>query len=141
MIRSPDRAEKSGHPRQPCASNVFVRVRGRVKRILLTLAATAGVFSLPLATPAAATPIRPDLKKLLSESQEATIQFAPARAGWQGSEMSSASPVPDPAAELQATRIADRSSLIALATPDLRVWALIGLAIILLRLLRRRRPA
>ncbi len=111
-----------------------------MKRTLLTLAATAGFFILFSAIQAEATPIRPNLQKLLAEQQQATIQFAPARAGWQGPEMSTVSP-PAPARAEMAVRNADRAALVALATPDFRILLLIGTAIILLRLLRRRRPA
>ncbi len=114
-----------------------------MKRILLTLAVTAG-FLLSLTGSAAATPIRPDLQKILAQQQEAAMQFVPARAGWQGPEMTTPTPETNPGiAVLQESSAAKaaRASLIAAAIPDPRVVALIGLTILLLRRLRKKQPA
>ncbi len=114
-----------------------------MKRILLTLAVTAG-FLLSLALPATATPIRPDLQKILAEPQQAAVQFPPARAGWQGSEMATSTPSTNPGVAVlrQASAAnAARASLIAAALPDPRILLLIGLAILLLRRLRKKQPA
>ncbi len=114
-----------------------------VKRHLLTLAATAGFLLSLSAAPAMATPIRPDLQKLLAEPQEAAMQFVPARAGWQGPEMSPARAHVNPAAAVEQSSAAEaaRASLLAAVIPDPRVLALIALTILLLRRLRKKQPA
>ncbi len=114
--------------------------KGLAIRIGLVLAITAGFFVF-LSVEANATPIRPDLQKLLAEPQEPS--FAPARAGWDGPEMSvTASPAARELLEHSAARQMMRASLLALLVPDFRILLLIGLAIILLRRLwRSARPA
>src|SRR5574337_1992366 len=61
------------------------------KRLLRRVLAVAGVlcgFLLFVAlTQSEATPIRPDVKKLVNQPQRPDIHFAPARAGWNGPEM------------------------------------------------------
>src|SRR5512146_1890319 len=93
---------------------------------------------------AQATPIRPDVQKLISQPQEATTQFAPARAGWQGPEMNPEAQRPAAGRGLlddsPASR-AMRDTLIAVALPDARLVILVVMAIFLLRRLRRQRPA
>lgn len=87
------------------------------------------------AMPARATPIRPDVQRLLAEPQTPS-QFVPARAGWYGPETPPpprAAPGPrDGAARARAIR----ASLVAAATPD--PWAVLAIAaaILLLRWLR-----
>jgi hypothetical protein len=111
-----------------------------LKRILLTLAATAGFFMLAFVIQAQAMPIRPDLQKLLAQPQEATSQFAPARAGWQGPEISRTEPQRGPAATLldqSATAKSMRATLVAAAIPDPRLLLLVVLAIFALRRLRQ----
>ncbi len=110
--------------------------RGLVKRILLTLALTAGFFIL-VTIEANATPIRPDLRKLLGEPQEAVTQFVPARAGWQGPEMTTAAPKNADLLDQSAAAGNMRATLIAAAVPDVRILALIALVILLLRRMRR----
>jgi hypothetical protein len=83
-----------------------------------------------LFVPAGATPIRPDLKRLLAEPQ-ATQQFVPARAGWQGPE----TPTPPPV-HADATSRAVRASLWAAAIPDPLAVLGIALAILFLRWVR-----
>ncbi len=113
------------------------------KKWALTLAAVAGFFSL-LASAALATPIRPDLQKLLSQPQEAAIQFAPARAGWHGPEMTPPAALSGAQAALLDPSVAAktmRNTLIAAALPDPRLLVLLLAAIFLLRRLRRRPAA
>ncbi len=112
--------------------------KGLVKRILLTLALTAG-FLILATVEANTTPIRPDLRKLLEEPQGAATSFVPARAGWQGPEMSTTSPKNADLLNQTAAAREMREALIAAAIPDLRILALIALVILLLR--RIRRPA
>ena len=93
-----------------------------------------------LALCAQAAPIRPDLQKLLDQPQPVQ-QFAPARAGWDGPEMprrpqlgsNSTYDILNPAASARALR----GSMLALALPDLRFLALVVLAILLLRRMRK----
>jgi len=108
-----------------------------IKRIGLTLAITAGFFVF-LEVEANATPVRPDMQKLLADPQETATQFAPARAGWQGPEMSLTVP-PTTRALLDQSGAAQRvrASLLAAMIPDFRLVLLIGFAIVLLRLLWR----
>jgi hypothetical protein len=109
-------------------------------RAALTIIATAIV-----ALSATATPIRPNVQKLLSQPQEPPPQFVPARAGWDGPEVAKASAAPvNPALETfgeAATARAVREAMVGAAVPDWRAWALIGACILLLRWIRRpRRP-
>ena len=110
-----------------------------LKRILLTLALTAGLFVLLSAIEAEATPIRPDIRKLVEDPEQDTrASFMPARAGWDGPEMGSAEVV-NPAWEAMTNRArANRAALIALATPDPRAVLGIVAVIFLLRILRDR---
>jgi hypothetical protein len=97
------------------------------------------VFLAAVAT-ASATPIQPDIKKLLSTPRP-TQQFAPARVGWNGPEAATASAEPSPFMQ----RFGPvgfqhdlRKSLIAVATPDWRIFLALGALILLLRALRSR---
>ena len=90
-----------------------------------------------VATPSA-TPIQPDLKKLLSKPH-AEERFVPARAGWNGPESStkfSAGSALEKYSPEEDSRAA-RASLIAAATPDPRVVVCLAAAILLLRRLRQ----
>jgi hypothetical protein len=91
---------------------------------------------LALATvPIHATPIRPDVQRLLA-APPAPAQFVPARAGWHGPE----TPAPVRGLNGQLDRASSaravRASLLAAAIPD--PWAVlaIGAAILLLRWMR-----
>lgn len=85
--------------------------------------------------PAAATPIRPDVQRLLASPPTPT-QFIPARAGWHGPE----TPAPVQAIKGQiggaSSGRAVRASLLAAAIPD--PWAVLAIvaAILLLRWMR-----
>ena len=88
---------------------------------------------------AMATPIQPDIKKLLSTPRP-TQHFAPARVGWNGPEAATVS-----AAAVSTGHFGDvhaqrdfRQALIELATPDWRVFLALGALILLLRQLRKR---
>lgn len=96
--------------------------------------------------PANATPIRPDVKKLLATPPGSSLEFAPARAGWNGPEAPSAQQAglnPDLARVTPAaTRIEFKNAILSALVPDPRVSAAILLAIIFLRKwLRREREA
>ena len=113
--------------------------KGLAIRIGLILAITAGFF-LFLALEANGTPIRPDLQKLLAEPPEAA-PFAPARAGWQGPEMSASLSSPARALLEQSSAGPQvRDSLLAILVPDVRVLLLIGFTILRLRRLWQPTP-
>ena len=101
------------------------------------LAAFASMFL--LVADGNSTPLRPDIRKLVAQPSE-TVQFAPARAGWDGSETGRNSlSATDPAAaefSLAATQRATRAALLAAAVPDPRAVVAIVAAILMLRLLR-----
>jgi hypothetical protein len=85
-----------------------------------------------------ATPIKPDVQRMIREAQQAQQPFIPARAGW--NEPSSNSPaLRNPAlASLTSDRVQQeyRETLATVATPD--PWILVALAmvIVLMRKLR-----
>src|SRR5512141_2488650 len=97
---------------------------------------------LAMALAASATPIRPDIHKLVAEPSQETIQFAPARAGWNGSETAvNNAQFTNPAVERLTPAAAARevrASMMALAVPDWRILAAIVGLIILLRISRRK---
>lgn len=109
----------------------------QASRIVLTVCAIA-LF----VTPVSASPIRPDIKKILAQPPAPEPQYIPARAGWNGPEIATAKASPNPTYESLSpvkAAIAVRTSLIGAAIPDLRILALIVLVILLLRRMRRPR--
>jgi hypothetical protein len=92
------------------------------------------------AAPVMATPIRPNVQKLLAQPPEPTAQFAPARAGWQGPEVTNANqPAPNSPLQVfgqEASARAVRASLLQAAIPEPWVLAAICGTILLLRRLR-----
>jgi hypothetical protein len=87
---------------------------------------------------AGATPIQPDIKKLLSTPRP-TQHFAPARVGWNGPEAAASSEaIPAESLGSVGPRTDQRQALIQLATPDWRIFLALGALIFLLRLLRKR---
>lgn len=92
-----------------------------------------------LAVPSEATPIKPDVRKLVEQPQTTPPPYEPARAGWNGPETSPARQAL--AAAEQAHVRAVRRSLAVVVTPDPRAWALILATILLLRKVRSPRPA
>jgi hypothetical protein len=100
---------------------------------------------LAMALTASATPIRPDIRKLVAEPSQETIQFAPARAGWNGSEAAvNNAQFTNPAVERLTPAAAAReirASMLALAVPDWRIVLAILALIVLLRIARwKNRP-
>jgi hypothetical protein len=99
------------------------------------------LFSASLTTAASATPIQPDIKKLLSTPRPVQ-HFAPARAGWNGPETASAAQTAASEAMErygpQATQRNMRRTLAQIATPDWRVFLGLATLILLLRFLRSR---
>jgi hypothetical protein len=87
-----------------------------------------------------ATPVRPDLNKLLQEPQERPGDFPVARAGWNGPEARPASHSGSAYEELgpEASAHHARAALLAAATPDYRAVA--GILLVILMLRRMRQP-
>jgi len=82
-----------------------------------------------------ATPINPDIRKVLARPDYQANQFAPARAGWDGPEMSTSRPVNLTLEQVgpAATARELHAALFAAFVPDYRVVALIVLIILFFR--------
>jgi hypothetical protein len=121
--------------------------KGLLKRIGMTIALTAGLFVFLSAIDADATPIRPNIRKLVSQSQSAPPSMAPARAGWDGPEMPRRTARTDPAFDPAVTLRANKAALITAAIPDPRAVIAVVIIIFLMRLLlhvqekQKQRPA
>lgn len=97
---------------------------------------SSGIFVLLAVIRVEASPIRPDIRKVLSQPRYSAAQFGPARAGWNGPEASTTAQVVNPTYEQlnpAATARSVHNSLIAAALPDYRALAAIALIILLLR--------
>jgi hypothetical protein len=137
--------KREARPEKPCsefASNLdvtgkgFITGKGLLKRILLTLALACGFLLFLAAVDANATPIHPDIRKIVSqEQQETTTQFMAARAGWDGPEMRVAAALPVHPGTGSAGAV--WAEFIAAATPDPRAILGIAVLIFLLRLLKK----
>ncbi len=131
----------SGNGRTDCGIQVEVTGKRLAKRILFTLALTAGLFIFLTAIQAQATPIRPDIRKLVSQpQQDSSAEFMPARAGWDGPEMPRRMREVNPALAIYdstATARAARAALLQAAIPDPRALLGIVTVIFLLRILRK----
>jgi hypothetical protein len=111
--------------------------RRLLTRIAVTLALSAGFFVLLAAISAQAAPIRPDIRKLVSQPQESNAGFMPARAGWDGPEMPRQAPSEvNPALDPSVARRANEAALVEAATPDARAVLGIIAIIFLLRILK-----
>ncbi|HET8666434.1 MAG TPA: hypothetical protein VFM10_00550 [Terriglobales bacterium] len=113
-----------------------------IKRIATVMLMTLGFFVLLAVMRAEATPIRPDVRRVLAQPQSSPAQFAPARAGWDGPEMPKSPQMVNttyeklsPATNARMVR----QSLIAAFLPDYRALAAIALVILLLRRIRKTR--
>lgn len=88
-----------------------------------------------------ATPLRPDIRKLVTQPRD-TVQFAPARAGWDGPENArrTASAAQPTAVQMTMSGVqrASHAAVMAAALPDPRAIVAIIAAILMLRLLRWR---
>jgi hypothetical protein len=106
--------------------------RNDIRIWLLAALAAALIIA---AVPARATPIRPDLQRLLAEPQMPS-QFVPARAGWQGPETPPPPQTPPGPIDSATRSRAVRASIVAAAIPD--PWALLAIAaaILFLRWMR-----
>jgi hypothetical protein len=115
---------------------------GLLKRILVVLAGAMFFLLFATVVRSNATPIRPDLKKVLAPAQDQT-DFPLARAGWDGPEapaaqQSSRNATLEQIGPEASARVA-RASLKAAALPDYRAVAGILLVILLLRRIRAER--
>ena len=103
----------------------------------MTLLFTAGLFVFLSAIDADATPIRPNIRKLVTQNQATPAPASPARAGWDGPEMPRAeartNPVLDPAVTLRS----NKAALITAAVPDPRAVVAVIVIIFLMRTLRK----
>lgn len=111
-----------------------------LKRVISVLLMTVITFVILTVIRAEATPIRPDVRKVLSQPQPSPDNFSPARAGWNGPETASSTQVVNTTYEQlspAATARTVRQSLIAAALPDYRILAAILLVILLLRRIRK----
>lgn len=94
-----------------------------------------GLLILTVAIPAAASPIYPNIRKVVKESEAQPTQFAPARAGWEGAEMPHETV--NNALDSTVTLRANKAALLTAAIPDWRAILAVVLVIVLMRLLRR----
>jgi hypothetical protein len=124
---------------RPTSSSIQLVVTGKglLKRIGLTLLLTAGLFIFLGAIEADATPIRPNIRKLVTENQTPPPQAVPARAGWDGPEIprreARLNPDLDPAVTLRS----NKAALITAAVPDPRAVLALIVVIFLMRMLRK----
>jgi cytochrome bd-type quinol oxidase subunit 1 len=111
-----------------------------VKRVVTVTLMTVGIFLLLTVMRAEATPIRPDVQKVLAQPQYSPAHFVPARAGWYGPEIPRQPQVVNTTYEQlkpATTARMVRESLIAASLPDYRALAAILLIILLLRRIRK----
>jgi hypothetical protein len=130
------------NPDPLCCIQSHVTGTGLIKRVLVVMLVAAGLLTFVGAT-AYASPIRPDIKKLLAQPPAPTPQYVPARAGWNGPEISTAHTAPNPTYESLSPATAARelrASLMATMVPDYRVLVLLALVILLLRRMRKHQP-
>ncbi len=106
----------------------------------MTLLFTAGLFILLSGIDADATPIRPNIRKLVTENQTAPSErsgASPARAGWDGPEMRPAAIHTNPALDPAVTLRSNKAALITAAVPDPRAVLAVVVVIFLMRSLRK----
>ena len=101
---------------------------------------TALLILLAFVIPAAATPKRPDLKKLLAQPQVKPEPYIPARAGWDGPEQNPKSIAYfQQLTELDSAQ-ANRATLFNILLPDWRVLLSLLATIFVLRYLKKATP-
>lgn len=109
-----------------------------LKRVILVTGLALGILVFAQMN-ASASPIRPALKKVLSEQQADPLPTVPARAGWKGPEVATARTAPNSTFEKLRPENSARllwGTLAATVVPDWRIIALILLVILLLRRIR-----
>lgn len=108
----------------------------RARYIIAAVVLLAG--SLLATSRAFATPIEPDIRKLLQERQQQAPPIGPARVGWDSaSRVETTNPSLETLGPV-ATQRAVRSSFLAAAVPDWRAAILAMVVILLLRILHHR---
>ncbi len=95
---------------------------------------------LALAVSAAATPKRPDLKKLLEQPQTKAQPYVPARAGWDGPEQNPKSVAYFQQLTALDSSQANRATLFNILIPDWRVIISLLATIFVLRYVKRTTP-
>ena len=103
----------------------------------MTLLLTAGLFVFLSAIDAEATPIRPNIRKLVTQNQSAPPPASPARAGWDGPEMRPVDGRTNPALDPAVTLRSNKAALITAAVPDPRAVLAVIVVIFLMRGLRK----
>ena len=112
------------------------------KRVLVVAGALCGFLLFLAATQSEATPIRPNVKKLLSQPEQSEIHLGPARAGWNGPEIAQAGESSSLALFGGASDAQEvRESLISAFIPDPRAAAFLLAVILLLRQFRNWRAS
>ncbi len=107
------------------------------KRIITVTLMAAAFFVLLSAIKVEATPIRPDVRKVLARPSQSPADFAPARAGWDGPETPKGTETLNATYEQfgpAATARKVHQSLLAAFIPDYRI---VGCALLTILLLRR----
>src|SRR3954468_396788 len=110
--------------------------KGLLKRIGVTMALTAGLFIFLAAIEADAAPIRPDIRKLVNESQATPVPASPARAGWDGPEIQRRETRADAAFDPAVTLRSNKAALLTAAFPDPRAILAVVVIIFLMRMLK-----
>ncbi|HSE48206.1 MAG TPA: hypothetical protein VLA96_03255 [Terriglobales bacterium] len=108
-----------------------------IQRIVIVLG--AALVCLLLVGTSDATPIKPDVRKLVETPPPAPPAYEPARAGWNGPETSPGQIAMAAAQEAHVRAV--RRALATVVTPDPRAWAAILAMILLLRKVRSMRAA
>ena len=142
VSKAPISGTDPSNPSPLCCIQSHVTGTGLIKRVFVVMLVAAGLLTFVGAT-AYASPIRPDIKKLLAQPAAPTPQYVPARAGWNGPEISTARTAPNPTYESLSPAAAARelhSTLMATMVPDYRVLVLLALVILLLRRMRKLQP-
>lgn len=111
--------------------------KGLLKRIAMTLLFTTGLFVFLSALDADATPIRPNIRKLVTQNEAAPATATPARAGWDGPEMPRREMRTNPALDPAVTLRSNKAALITAAVPDPRAILAVVVVIFLMRALRK----
>ena len=101
------------------------------------MALTAGLFLFLAAIDADAAPIRPDIRKLVNESQATPPPAIPARAGWDGPEMQRRENRADAALDPSVTLRSNKAAILAAAVPDPRALFAVAVIIVLMRTLKQ----
>ena len=93
---------------------------------------------LSLAVDSQATPIKPDVQKLLQQSQQTQQPFIPARTGWNEPAASAAAPHNPVLESMQADHMREefKETLATIATPDPWIALAIFMVVVLMRKLR-----